>query len=46
MIVGISAPPPELSERVFVFTWLGILGGFLALCVTLALYFFHYLLQH
>lgn len=46
MVVGISAPPPDQDERVFVFTWLGIFGLFFGLCVVLALYCFHYLLQH
>jgi hypothetical protein len=46
MVVGISAPPRDQNKRVFVFTWLAIIGGFLALCVALAFFSFHYLLQH
>lgn len=46
IVVGISMPPPEQNERVFVLTWLGIIGGLLGLCVFLALFCFYYLLGH
>lgn len=46
MVVGISMPPPDQNERIFVLTWLGIIGGLLGLCVFLALFCFYYLLGH
>jgi hypothetical protein len=30
-IIGISEPPPDTSDRTFVFTWLGMIALFVAL---------------
>jgi len=35
LIFGVSAPPPGKNERIFVFTWLGILAFVVGFCVFL-----------
>jgi len=45
-IIGISLPPPTISDRRFVLFWLGGVAIVLAICVTMfyiimALYFSH-----
>lgn len=37
-IVGISEPPPETSERAFVFAWLGGIAVVVVFCVVLFLF--------
>ena len=46
LIFGVSSPPPGQNERVFVLTWLGILGFLVAFFVALMYLVPHFYFKH